>query len=53
MAERLAYLVPVYLVTPPCKDLREWVRAGATKADVVRAIGIGESLDYSQKEKAA
>jgi hypothetical protein len=31
---------PVRCVLPgPCKDIREWVRAGATRADVLQAVG--------------
>jgi 5S rRNA maturation endonuclease (ribonuclease M5) len=27
------------ILVPPCKDMREWLRSGATKQDVVDAIG--------------
>ena len=28
----------VQIITPPCKDMRDWVKSGATKQDVVDAI---------------
>lgn len=40
LAARLVGYVPdgVRIVTPPAKDVREWVRAGATRDDLARAV---------------
>lgn len=38
------YCRDVRVVTPPAKDAREWVRGGATRADVLAAINAAEPL---------
>lgn len=39
-AHKFAAIMPTRLLVPPAKDVREWVKAGATSRDVMRAAGI-------------
>lgn len=43
LAEKLA--VPLRMAVPPCKDLRQWLRAGATQKDVFDLIGNSKLLN--------
>lgn len=54
LASRLVGYVPdgVRTVTPPAKDAREWVRHGATRDDVLRAIEAAPVLTLTYGRRA-
>jgi hypothetical protein len=55
LAARLVGYVPdgVRIVTPPAKDAREWVRAGADRLDILDAIESAPTLTLSYARRAA
>jgi 5S rRNA maturation endonuclease (ribonuclease M5) len=54
LAARLVGYVPdgVRIVTPPAKDAREWVRAGADRLDILDAIEAAPTLTLSYTGRA-
>lgn len=52
LARALAVLVPsVRLVTPPTKDVRDWLRAGATAIDLVALVAAARPLSRGLEQK--